>query len=101
MFTLDGDVFSLEFTLLREFRKLFGKRCLWRNRIGSNDLDTAEFGSLGGSLIAVQQSNIDFATFLCHILSPEATLRLPHGFFDKLRMGGMDNSECPKAKGSQ
>jgi hypothetical protein len=60
MFALDGDVFSLEVASFHKFRKCFGNRCLWSDRIGSNNLDTAEFSSLGGSLITVQQSNIGF-----------------------------------------
>ena len=60
MFALDGDVFSLEVASLHKFRKCFGNRRLWRNGVGGNNLDTAEFGSLSGSLITVQQSNIGF-----------------------------------------
>jgi hypothetical protein len=67
VFALDGDVFSFEVASLHKFREFFGKWCLWCDGVGSNYLNTAEFSSLSGSLIAIQQSNIGFVDSLYQI----------------------------------
>ena len=70
MLTLNGDILCIEFSSFYEFREFFGEWCLRRNGVGSNHLDTAEFGAVGGSLVAIKYLDVGFSACLLQNLAP-------------------------------
>jgi len=80
---LHGNILCVELPSFYEFRERFGDRCLGRNWVGSNHLDTAEFCPVGCGLITIEYLYISFSislfAFQTHLSVQNILLFIYHG----------------------